>query len=369
MVDTNYILAPQIVKVRFDIAPAFNGLESIRSLNETHRLFGMSEWLTQTAARLPQERLDLNAMIFEAASPLFFEVVPVMQYDDYEQYVDAIAARDPYQLRDAIVQNAVQTPQHYPEFWDGDPSELTVESFLHDPAIFHRFISAICRDTLRDDSYWERAFALYNDPPQLLATIVEHMRWMWENVAAEEWERSLPMLKESVAAFETLDFSNMTLDEATRAVTTRDLSSLHKEKDVSDVDTVVFVPSTHIGPYVLRAKLGKMMYTVFGARLPRSVPNPASALNRAELLTRLNALADDTRLRILELLTKHEELCAQDIIEQLGMSQSSASRHLSQLSANGFIVERRRDVAKCYSLNTDRFLDTLRTLTNFLTRQ
>jgi ArsR family transcriptional regulator len=68
----------------------------------------------------------------------------------------------------------------------------------------------------------------------------------------------------------------------------------------------------------------------------------------------MNALADDTRLRILEILTKHDELCAQDIIEELGLSQSSVSRHLSQLSATGFLVERRRDVNKCYSLNVDR---------------
>ncbi len=184
---------------------------------------------------------------------------------------------------------------------------------------------------------------------------------------AAEWTRVLPMLQESVAAFEAMDLRGMSLDELLRTVTTRDLSAMLDK--YRGIDQVVFVPSAHIGPYVLLVDVGKTLYILFGARLPRSASNPASALNRAELLTRLNALADDTRLRILELLTKHEELCAQDIIEQLGMSQSSASRHLSQLSANGFIVERRREVAKCYSLNADRVDDTLRSLTNFLTRR
>src|SRR5690606_5896926 len=148
-------------------------------------------------------------------------------------------------------------------------------------------------------------YELYCDPPQMQAVIVEHLRWMWDNVFADEWARNEPMLRESVAAFETMDFSNLTLIEAARAVTTRDLSVNYEDK-FNDVEEVVFIPSAHIGPYVLSIKRETTAYLVFGARLPRGMPNPASALNRAELLTRLSALADDTRLRILELLTKHE---------------------------------------------------------------
>ncbi|MBK8030559.1 MAG: helix-turn-helix transcriptional regulator [Chloroflexi bacterium] len=59
-----------------------------------------------------------------------------------------------------------------------------------------------------------------------------------------------------------------------------------------------------------------------------------------------------------ELLTRHDELCAQDIIERLGVSQSTVSRHLSQLRATGYIVERRREVSECYSLNTYRVVDS-----------
>jgi ArsR family transcriptional regulator, arsenate/arsenite/antimonite-responsive transcriptional repressor len=90
------------------------------------------------------------------------------------------------------------------------------------------------------------------------------------------------------------------------------------------------------------------------------------ALSRSELLVRLSALADDTRLQILELLTQHDELCAQDVIEMLDLSQSAASRHLRQLTATGYLLERRREVAKCYSLNPQRVDDTLRALKRFL---
>ena len=61
----------------------------------------------------------------------------------------------------------------------------------------------------------------------------------------------------------------------------------------------------------------------------------STALSRSELLVRLNALADETRLKIIELLTQNEEMCAQDFITMLDLSQSSASRHLRQLTHGG----------------------------------
>jgi ArsR family transcriptional regulator len=84
----------------------------------------------------------------------------------------------------------------------------------------------------------------------------------------------------------------------------------------------------------------------------------SSALNRSELQVRLSALNDDTRLQILWLLSQSDELCAQDILTRLDLSQSAASRHLRQLSATGYLTERRRIGEKCYTLNHERIQDT-----------
>ncbi len=343
-------------------------LESIRELNEVARLSGLGEWAVQTAAALSPERRELNLIVFEAFLPLYFDVMPVMMNcGGFESCVDEIAARDPFELRDAIVQSLLMIPADDAEGFQ--PLEgVTAEALLNDESLFLRLVSHFVESLETDAAVWKRAFVLYNDPPQMQATIVEHLRWMYHEVFAEEWARVRPLLEESVAAFQALDFSNLTAYEAIRAVTTRDLREKMPGK-FDQVDTIVFVPTAHIGPYIVAIERETTSYLIFGARQPRGVTSVSSALSRSELLTRMNALADDTRLRILELLTKNEELCAQDIIEMLGLSQSSVSRHLSQLSANGFITERRREVAKCYSLNTDRVVDTLRTLTNFLARQ
>jgi DNA-binding transcriptional ArsR family regulator len=176
-----------------------------------------------------------------------------------------------------------------------------------------------------------------------------------------------PMVQESVSAFQQFDLSGLSALEAARTVTGQDLSEKW-EQAVAEARRVVFVPSAHIGPYVGKFKGERTLWMLFGARLPAGAQGGSSALSRSDLLVRLGALTDDTRLLILGLLSQHEELCAQDIIARLDLSQSAASRHLRQLSATGYLTERRRDGAKCYSLNRDRVDDTFRALGHFLTK-
>jgi ArsR family transcriptional regulator len=81
----------------------------------------------------------------------------------------------------------------------------------------------------------------------------------------------------------------------------------------------------------------------------------------------LRTLADETRLSILDLLLREGELCAQDIIARLDLAKSSGSRHLSQLSAAGYLRERQgTGKAKCYAINPDRFRETLRFLERYI---
>lgn len=55
----------------------------------------------------------------------------------------------------------------------------------------------------------------------------------------------------------------------------------------------------------------------------------------------LSALADEARLRILDLLLQEGELHAQEIVSPLESARSGRSRHLGQLSATGHLTEHR----------------------------
>ena len=61
------------------------------------------------------------------------------------------------------------------------------------------------------------------------------------------------------------------------------------------------------------------------------------------------ALADETRLRILNLLVRGE-LCVCDIMKILAIGQSKASRHLAYLKNAGLVTDRREGLWMHYSL-------------------
>ena len=62
------------------------------------------------------------------------------------------------------------------------------------------------------------------------------------------------------------------------------------------------------------------------------------------------AFADETRLRILHLLTRRGELCVCDIMAILGQPQSKVSRHLAYLRGAGLVQDRKEGLWCHYSL-------------------
>jgi len=71
----------------------------------------------------------------------------------------------------------------------------------------------------------------------------------------------------------------------------------------------------------------------------------------ADTVRVFKALGDETRLRILNLLSRGE-LCVCDIMKVLGVPQSKASRHLAQLRATGLVTDRREGRWMHYTLAT-----------------
>ena len=107
-------------------------------------------------------------------------------------------------------------------------------------------------------------------------------------------------------------------------------------------------------------------WIVFRARIPEGAAVHSPVLRRSDLLVRLSALADDTRLRILALLAEADELDTRAIQEALDLSKSAASRHLRQLTASGYVIVRQHEKINFYRLNPERFTETWNALKAFL---
>ncbi len=75
----------------------------------------------------------------------------------------------------------------------------------------------------------------------------------------------------------------------------------------------------------------------------------------ADIVYILKALADDNRIRILNLL-RNDELCVCDIEAVLGIKQSNASRHLTRLKVAGIIDSEKKSQWVYYRLKADTFV-------------
>ena len=53
------------------------------------------------------------------------------------------------------------------------------------------------------------------------------------------------------------------------------------------------------------------------------------------------ALSSDVRLRILDLVSSHKEMCICELVDELGMSQANISRHVGILRDAGLLLDRK----------------------------
>lgn len=360
MADWDFILAPATVAVEVvldEVAIVSNTLKMLKA-EEFHD--GLHEWIIQTAHKLTPEQQKLGESVgwnidrfaLESGAKTFPDFIKSIPQLPASLVIDNalywMRENDDYPGDDAII-NDLDTYLDYTR-------QCVAEKYAKKGEEFHA-------------EHWAEHWEMLQNPQQFLDEAVDYMQFMWDTYLETEWLRVKPMLQEAVKAFNEIDYDGMSAFDAIETVTGRNMRGKDFFEDkIEKAEKLIFMPSAHLGPYISwgATEDESTMLFFFGARPPKNVAMKSTALGRSELLVRLNALADETRLKMLEMLTESEELCAQDFINNLDLSQSSASRHLRQLTASGYLTERRRDVAKCYSINPDRVDDTIQALGLFL---
>ena len=93
-------------------------------------------------------------------------------------------------------------------------------------------------------------------------------------------------------------------------------------------------------------------------------------IQRSEVLGPLSILADETRLRILELLAANDDLSIQELTEQLDLGRSIVAQHLRQLVKKRFIAEEGGSKnEKRYRLDRNRIDEVAQTLAKLLSAE
>jgi DNA-binding transcriptional ArsR family regulator len=360
MAELEFIAPKRKINVSFALDPAYNALADLLLLDDPAS--GFAEWVHQTASSLSPELMQTNQ--FAAGSAL--QYLDDVSWPSFMEWVQDLATRDPYVMRDQELQGLLKKAEKY---LDLETAALpTHEELLADRERYLELIRKLseCKEHSFDEALHVRDHALLNDPPKRKDLIVTHLRTMWEAYLAPEWQRNLPMLKECVETFQSIDFSGMSADEIILQVADRETPQKLVEV-LDEAHEIILIPSAHVGPYLLlishsetRARM------VFGARTPKGVVSRSPELNRTELIARMDALANETRLSILHLLSQEGELGSQDIMARLDLSQSAASRHLQHLKVTGYVFEQWRGGAKYYRINPERIDDMFQSLKEFL---
>lgn len=101
---------------------------------------------------------------------------------------------------------------------------------------------------------------------------------------------------------------------------------------------------------------------------PTSTNDYASAEknNSAEVNLAFEGLGDSTRLQIIHLLAKNDEMFAQQIVNELNLKQSSVSRHLNYLHKTNLVSVRQEGNTKYYSINQNEIKKVIYVLENLL---
>jgi DNA-binding transcriptional ArsR family regulator len=337
-------------------------------LNRCHKQLPTTPWVENMLRKLPDDVLHRVDLVFEG---LAYAAVPLRSWPSFEDYLDNLRNTEPPELRDRVLRAYAQMPSpgemHRKVM--PDVADLSVpidrERMLSSKDSFLEYLIQRFGEEKINRSIEEEAYQYLAEPLRMRELLASTMQQLWNEYLEQEWIDNRDSLITCVEAFEELEPARLPKTEVARHVLGSEQAESYRTW-IEAMDRVIFVPSRHVGPYNLKFRAGSSLWIIFGARLPKDTTVTSAELDRGEILLRMSALADETRLRILELITGEGDLRSSDIMQRLGLSQSAASRHLNQLSANGFLRVRKQEGAKVYRINPERIDEVLQSLSQFL---
>jgi ArsR family transcriptional regulator len=336
----------------------------------------LGPWLIEARQRLPEElRADLDLLHGFSGRLLYYVEEPVLRFspldrervdagaDDLFAFFEGLPALDYLEMA-AQALNRVQ----------GDLGLSEAVTVGDDEAAWRRALEPALTTAAVDE-----VLPLLGNPEQLKERTVSLFRGVWEEVYRGEHATQVPLLRDAARRAEQssdrgfgLAFADLTGHRPPATLVGR----------LGEIDRVAFCPSAHLGSFVSYIVSPPDLIVYFGApellsrfaggEVPAAAGPEGTDRSRAErraggtlasnaMLEALRALADPTRLRVLELLGE-DELYAQEIVGRLGIAQSAVSRHLSMLERAGLVTVRPRGGMKYYALDAERLETVAATL-------
>lgn len=361
---------PQKITSAVAMEPIHNVLFSMSLLTSKTLTVERETWLAETAGRLRPSQQHTNRLLFTA---LGAALLPDDDYADFPAYLDGLATIAPDILRDRVLQRLIGSGAPDEKSSNTQPMP-TANTLL---ANVQRFLEQVARvnattagdaSQLADRGLFSQVYQLLKDPPAMQRLIIAHLQSLWETEFAAEWEKTASMMGFIAQELNSRSWPTGSAGAVIGAFSRRAMPDFISAQLVG-VQHIVFVPSPYLRLQAARFGSPNTL-RIFMAADFSAWPLRTEPIKRGEVLGPAQALADDVRLRILELLAAYEALRAQEIIAHLNVSQPTVSRHLKQLRNAKFITEAREKGAnKIYRLNRERIGEVTHSLTQLLSAE
>jgi hypothetical protein len=344
--------SPSPLKIEYAVSMPHSLLATIGLMCAAPRFEGLGDWLLEARAQVPADLRDELCLLvtFPGRYQRFTaELVaclppdaPSMDFDGLLIYLQAIPGIH-YRLiaLRALARGASPPPP---------PADLV--ELLDRPDEWAAYLTSIESEVAP-----QVVAALVRDGDALKSRLIDALDRFWSELYAQEFMATRPLMERSVAHHRAQTYSSAFRDVFT-AITGRLVPEGIADL-LPNIRQVMFVPSCYIGPYVAYTHHADKLILFYNCR---STPATSAAIDVAALYPPLKALADETRLQILGLL-RGQELYAQEIVEQLDISQPAVSRHLALMATAGVLQIRREGNAKYYAIDREtltRVADALR---------
>ncbi|MGD8456652.1 MAG: metalloregulator ArsR/SmtB family transcription factor [Anaerolineales bacterium] len=344
---------PLPVRVIVDITPTINALHSLTAVADAPNSPGIGEWAVETYEKFsPEEREIIQILTKWIGTDALINAIPDGEARaSFPAYLDELSAFQATQLRDVLLKWMSARPSacvNYKPCRKVDNPDTLLASR---EAFLTHFVNQ--EKTEEDTRIANRVYDLLTDPPALQAFLYEFLRRYWDTYLKDEWSHHLPELEAAVDAFKQLDLSGLSHFEVIETITRRNFRGIFRPDALQDYAVMRFIPSPHCGPYILKTGDEEELQISFGAYHLSERTSGVTMMDSTQMVERLKALGDETRLEIIRLLKREGEVGTQEIIDRFKLSKSAASRHMRQLTANG-IVDARVDedgLSKFYRLN------------------
>ena len=195
-------------------------------------------------------------------------------------------------------------------------------------------------------SYQEYIHTALANPTRMQERLLSLFGSYYEQFFAAEAERIGPRLRRTVrihqALLGTLPTSELIV-QITNGV---------RVPPETNVPRIILAPSYLIAPYVYLLTLQDALIIIYSALPEQEERRDDLALEEATL-QRLKALTDETRLKILRLLTREPQR-TQDLAKRLDLTPPTISHHLTQLRIAGLVqIRMTEDVRQVYAVRSD----------------